>query len=161
MGLTIIFSTICLVSSSRSDSFEFSGSILVVSISGWPFITHFHHSILFTFCSSTIMELPSFSQTWIMSKYENSPQQRTNLPETFLWFDLLMEQALNIDTLTREQENIFNLPQLKAFLAILSQSPIAWGLFYNSHLCHAFLEARGCATLLLTRFDSKCTLTCS
>jgi hypothetical protein len=32
---TIIFSTIALVSPSRSDSFEFSGWIFVVSIFGW------------------------------------------------------------------------------------------------------------------------------
>ena len=38
----IIFSTIALVSPSKSDSFEFSGLILVVSIVGAPMTTAFH-----------------------------------------------------------------------------------------------------------------------
>ncbi len=41
--LTIIFSTIVLVSPSRSESFEFSGWILVVSILGWCVKTCGHH----------------------------------------------------------------------------------------------------------------------
>lgn len=59
----IIFSTMPLVSPSKSPNliynqnvmksewftFEFSGSIFVVSISGWWVITFFHHSFLFTF----------------------------------------------------------------------------------------------------------------
>ncbi len=38
-----------LVSPSKSLNLEFSGSILLVSISGWCFTTFFHHSILFIF----------------------------------------------------------------------------------------------------------------
>ncbi len=45
----IIFSTIALVSVSKSLSFEFSGSICVVSISGWWVTMFFHHSIRFIF----------------------------------------------------------------------------------------------------------------
>ena len=43
---TIIFSTVCLVSGSRSDSLLDSGSTFWVSISGSPFTIDFHHSIL-------------------------------------------------------------------------------------------------------------------
>ena len=55
---TIILVTIARVSSSSSSSFEFSGSILVVSISGCPTMTQLHHSMVLTFCSS-IRSAPS------------------------------------------------------------------------------------------------------
>mmetsp|Transcript_49226 Transcript_49226/g.142678 ORF Transcript_49226/g.142678 Transcript_49226/m.142678 type:complete len:249 (-) Transcript_49226:227-973(-) len=41
----IIFSTVILVSPSRSESLEFSGTIFLVSMDGSPCITQFHHFI--------------------------------------------------------------------------------------------------------------------
>uniref|UniRef100_A0A8R7U122 Uncharacterized protein n=1 Tax=Triticum urartu TaxID=4572 RepID=A0A8R7U122_TRIUA len=52
----IIFSTVCLVSGSRSESLLLSGLARWVSISGSPLIRDFHHSL---FVSSMDSDLPS------------------------------------------------------------------------------------------------------
>ena len=57
-SLTIIFSTVCLVSASRSSSLLFSGSTFCVSISGSPFTTAAHHSMRFTLVRCTLTVRP-------------------------------------------------------------------------------------------------------
>mmetsp|Transcript_24898 Transcript_24898/g.80191 ORF Transcript_24898/g.80191 Transcript_24898/m.80191 type:complete len:315 (+) Transcript_24898:218-1162(+) len=54
----IIFSTVLRVSGSRSPRLEFSGSTLVVSISGSPSITPFHHSMPCSLNSSSTTARP-------------------------------------------------------------------------------------------------------
>ena len=62
----IIFSTIDLVSPSRSDNLEFSGWTLLVLISG-SVVTNFdHHSILFIFSRLIMMFLKTISIIYVM-----------------------------------------------------------------------------------------------
>jgi hypothetical protein len=56
--LTIIFSTTCRVSPSRSPSLLFSGSMRATSSSGSPSATVDHHSIAFSFARDTISDRP-------------------------------------------------------------------------------------------------------
>lgn len=56
---TIIFSTVCLVSGSKSESLLLSGSTFWVSTSGSPLITDFHHSIWLCLVSNMFRDFPS------------------------------------------------------------------------------------------------------
>ena len=62
--LTIIFSTVCLVSGSKSESLLLSGSTFWVSTSGSPFITDFHHSIWLCFVSNMDRVFPSSTKCY-------------------------------------------------------------------------------------------------
>mmetsp|Transcript_47362 Transcript_47362/g.100649 ORF Transcript_47362/g.100649 Transcript_47362/m.100649 type:complete len:311 (-) Transcript_47362:230-1162(-) len=55
----IIFSTVCLVSPSRSLSWLFSGCTFCTFILGSPLHTDSHHSIRFSFCSVRTRRFPS------------------------------------------------------------------------------------------------------
>mmetsp|Transcript_4788 Transcript_4788/g.12375 ORF Transcript_4788/g.12375 Transcript_4788/m.12375 type:complete len:332 (+) Transcript_4788:1055-2050(+) len=73
----IIFSTVIRVSPSRSPSLEFSGWTFWVLISGSPTMTHFHHSILFSFC----MEMT----TSLRPAASSSRVQKQSSTMIFLW----------------------------------------------------------------------------
>mmetsp|Transcript_20302 Transcript_20302/g.34581 ORF Transcript_20302/g.34581 Transcript_20302/m.34581 type:complete len:223 (+) Transcript_20302:70-738(+) len=86
----IIFSTVCRVSPSRSDSFEFSGSTFCVLISSSPTTTVLHHSIWFDLVSvSDTSRLPSAAlsstdqkQSSILTAAKSSPPTMGSAPLT-------------------------------------------------------------------------------
>jgi len=74
---------------------EFSGSILVVSISGCPCMAQVHHSILFTFCSSRDIVFPSSGETLgEPGTGGEGRMRRTNLPEALQRLNLLVDFTL-------------------------------------------------------------------